>query len=486
VTARRYSVLVTTAHSLRSGVDLGNRDLTLDLARVFCVLLVVVIHLLFVGVGSDADGDMAITRPLEEQPWFWAATWAGQIMPLFFVVGGFATATSLRSHRRRAAAAGGIRDEADRAFVHARIQRLARPALPLFVFLAVVLGAATALGIDAGLLDAVATGVGSPLWFLCAYLICQLAAPALLDRHERAPVATVLALLAAVILIDVAQFSMPAIPTDAAGMSMLGYLNLLFVWPLVQQFGFWYADGWFARRAWWQLLLIAALCWAALVPLTVWGPYSDDMLTNLNPPTLPLVALGLGQAALLQLLKPPLTALMRTRAMRAIVFVIGSRLMTVYLWHLPLILAIAGLGLVVPVIATAPGSAAWWLTRPIVYLVVLGLVFVLSLALGRFERPNPVRRVASRAELAVGAVATIAPTAAITMLGLDLWLAVAGAIGFALAVGLLGAGQKPKSPTSAAPNSPKSEPKAPNSESAADASTASAPSPAPSPDAAAS
>src|SRR5690606_31068083 len=153
---------------------------------------------------------------------------------------------------------------------------------------------------------------------------------------------------------------------------------------------------------------------------------------------------------------PPLTALMRTRAMRAIVFVIGSRLMTVYLWHLPLILAIAGLGLVVPVIATAPGSAGWWLTRPIVHLVVPGLVFVLSLALGRFERPNPVRRVASRAELAVGAVATIAPTAAITMLGLDLWLAVAGAIGFALAVGLLGAGQKPKSPTSAAPNSPKS------------------------------
>jgi hypothetical protein len=179
------------------------------------------------------------------------------------------------------------------------------------------------------------------------------------------------------------------------------------------------------------------------------------MLTNLNPPTLPLVALGLGQAALLQLLKPPLTALMRTRVMRGIVFAVGSRLMTVYLWHLPLILAIAGLGLVVPLIATAPGSAAWWLTRPIVYLVVLGLIFVLSLALGRFERANPVVRASSLAALAIAAVATIVPTAAITIYGLDVWLAVAGAVGYGIAVVLLAAGQNPKSaaPKSAEPKS---------------------------------
>jgi peptidoglycan/LPS O-acetylase OafA/YrhL len=452
-------VLVTTAHPGRSGIDLDRRDHTLDLARVFCVLLVVVIHLLFVGVGPDADGRLTISRPLEEQPWFWGATWVGQIMPLFFVVGGFATATSLRSHRRRAAAAGGMRGEADRAFVHTRMQRLARPALPLFLFLAVALGGATLLRVDPSLLDAVATGVGSPLWFLCAYLVCQLAAPFLLDRHERAPMATLLVLLAAVVAVDVAQFGIPGVPVDAAGMSVLGYLNLLFVWPLVQQLGFWYADGWFARRAWWQLLLIAAVCWATLVPLTVWGPYSDDMLTNLNPPTAPLVALGLGQAALLQLLKPPLTALMRARVMRGIVFVVGSRLMTVYLWHLPLILALAGLGLLVPAIATAPGSAAWWATRPPAYLAVLGLVFLLSLALGRFERPLPVVRPASAGVLAVAAVATIAPTAAITILGLDTWLALVGAVGFSLAVLLLRRDQKPKSTSPAEPKSvePKSE-----------------------------
>jgi len=445
-------VLVTTTRTAREGVDLSGRDLTLDLARVFCVLLVVVVHLLFVGVGPDGHGGIAVSRPLEEQPWFWIATWFGQVMPLFFVVGGFATATALRSARRRAREAGGPRDVADRSFVHGRMLRLARPALPLLLVLAVALGAATLLGVDAGLLHAVATGVGSPLWFLGAYLICQLAAPMLLDRHERAPRATLGVLLAAVVAVDVAQFTIPGIPVDPAGMSVLGYLNLLFVWPLVQQLGFWYADGWFARRAGWQLALLALACWASLVPLTVWGPYSDDMLTNLNPPTVPLVALGLGQAALLQLLKRPLTALMRTRAMRGIVFVIGSRLMTVYLWHLPLILALAGLGLLLPGIAPAAGTGAWWATRPLVYLLVLGLIFVLSFGLGRFERPLAVARPAGLGILAVAGVATIVPTVAITIAGLDLPFAVVAAAGYGLAVALLVAGQNPRS-NSAPPKS---------------------------------
>ncbi len=464
-------MLVTTERT-RTAVGLSGRDLTLDLARVFCVLVVVVVHLLFVGVRPDGDGGIAVSRPLEELPWFAGATWVGQVMPLFFVVGGFATATSLRNARRRAAEAGAGPASVDRMYVHTRMQRLARPSAPFLVFLAVALGAATLIGVDAGLLHAVAVGVGSPLWFLGAYLICQLAAPVLLRRHERAPRATLAALVAAVVVVDVARYGIPGAPVDQAGASVLGYLNLLFVWPLIQQIGFWYADGWFARRMWWQLVLIAAVAWAALVPLTVWAPYSDDMLANLNPPTVPLVALGVGQAALLQLLKRPLTALMRTRAMQAIVFLVGTRLMTVYLWHLTLILAIAGLGLLLPVIAPAAGTAAWWWTRPLVLLVVLGLVALLSLPLGRFERPVPVAHPAGYTVLALAGVVTIVPTVAIAIAGLDLRLALAAAAGFVVAVLLLGAAQKPRS-KSAPPRS--AEPKSAPPASAAEASSAPAP-----------
>jgi hypothetical protein len=40
--------------------------------------------------------------------------------------------------------------------------------------------------------------------------------------------------------------------------------------------------------------------------MTFLGPYSFDMLTNLNPPTLPLVALAIAQACVLRLLRPAL------------------------------------------------------------------------------------------------------------------------------------------------------------------------------------
>ena len=47
-----------TARTAAASIDLSKRDLTLDLARVFCVLLVVAIHLMMVGVGTGPDGDL--------------------------------------------------------------------------------------------------------------------------------------------------------------------------------------------------------------------------------------------------------------------------------------------------------------------------------------------------------------------------------------------------------------------------------------------
>ncbi|MER7447887.1 acyltransferase, partial [Microbacterium sp. NPDC097977] len=58
-----------------------------------------------------------------------------------------------------------------------RLLRLARPALALFVFLTAALGAARLIGLDPALVDVVAIGIGSPLWFLAAYMIVQALAP---------------------------------------------------------------------------------------------------------------------------------------------------------------------------------------------------------------------------------------------------------------------------------------------------------------------
>ena len=400
-----------------SSIDLSHRDLTLDLARVFAVLLVVVIHLLEVGVGTGPHG-LTISRPLEHQPWFNAVTWVLQIMPLFFVVGGFASLTAWRSLVRRG---GGAAD-----YVTTRVLRLAQPALPLFVFYVVVVGAATLIGVDPKLLGPVVLGAGSPLWFLAAYGLCQAVVPFAVHWHQRAPKRTLLVLLLGAIIVDAVRYSTGIVP--------IGLLNLFFVWVLIQQLGFWYADGWFDRRSWWQLVLVALASWATLFPLTIWGPYSPDMLTNLNPPTVPLVALGLSQACVLRLLRPALTRLMSTRPARAVVFLVGSRLMTVYLWHLPIIITLAGVALLIPGASPEPGSAAWWWSRIPIYLLVLGLLFALSLLVGRWERPRETSAPPPGWVVAVAAVLTIVPPTLIIQYFLDLKLAIVSAVCFGIAI----------------------------------------------------
>ncbi|HTL42006.1 MAG TPA: acyltransferase [Pseudolysinimonas sp.] len=415
-----------------SAPDLSKRDLTLDLARVFCVLLVVVIHLLMVGVDTNAPGGgLALVRPLEAQPWFPLATWFGQIMPLFFVVGGFASMTAWRSLQRR----GGGAEE----YVRSRILRLVQPTFPLFVFYSVVISAGLVIVATTGalgfeVLDGVFIGAGSPLWFIAAYAICQSLVPVLARLHAAAPKRTLLVLLLGVIVVDVIRYS-----TADLGLTSywLGLINLLFVWPLVQQIGFWYADGFFDRPLW-QLAVIALIALGMLWPLTAFGPYDVNMLVNLNPPTLPLVFLGVAQAAVLRMLRRPLSALMRTRVMRGIVFAVGTRLMTVYLWHLPVIIALAGVALLIPGASPAPASEAWWITRPIGFVLVLALLFALSLIVGRWEQPREPGSIPPAPVVAIAAVLTIAVPVLLIPLGLDLALAIAGAVTFGVAILILG------------------------------------------------
>ena len=415
-----------TVESKASSIDLSKRDLTLDIARVFCVLLVVAIHLMMVGVGFDADGRLIAQAhddsPLGSQPWFAHVTWVGQIMPLFFVVGGFASITAWRSLVRR----GGGASE----YVRNRVLRLAQPALPLYIFYVVAIGGARLFGVDPALVDLAVQGAASPLWFLAAYTLCQALVPFMVGWHTRAPRATLLVLMAGAIVVDAARYSL--------GIQQVGLLNLFFVWLLVQQIGFWYADGWFAERRWWQLVLVAAAAFGSLFPLTILGPYSDDMLTNLNPPTLPLVALAVGQACVLRLLRPALARLMNTHAARAAVFVVGSRLMTIYLWHLPIILILTGIGLLIPGLTPIPGSAEWWWTRPILYVVVLGAVFLLSFLVGRWEAPREVTATPPGRIVAIAALLSFIPSFLVMEFFMDLPIAIIGSVLLAVAVLMLG------------------------------------------------
>lgn len=402
------------------------RDLTLDLARVTCVILVVFVHILFTGVGRAPDGSLLIERTVEAQPWFSAATWVANIMPLFFVVGGYAARAGWRS--------AVARGESVDAFVRIRLARLARPATVVFVFFTVALGAVRMLGVDPALVDVVAVGVGSPLWFLAAYLVVQACAPAMMRLHERHGARVLLVLLACALLVDGVRYIViggllgipPVSPVGyGAGQEMFGVPNIVFVWLFAQQVGFFLYDGWFAQRRWWQLALLMAAGYLALCGLVSLDGYSWSMLANQWPPTAPMAVLAVIQAAGLTLLHRPLTALMKTRAARGAVFVVGSRLMTVYLWHLPVIMILIGVQLVLPWPMPAPGSAVWWWTRPLFLLLVLAVVWAASLWLVRFEAtPAPgAPRFPGGFVCLVAVIVFIAPIIGITTYGLDFPLA---------------------------------------------------------------
>ena len=100
---------------------LATRDLPVDLVRVCCVLAVVVLHSLMLGLVVGPDGQVVWRNVLQAQPWFPVASWFGQLMPLFFVLGGFASWQGWSSVERRG---GGAAD-----FLRPRLLRLATPAL---------------------------------------------------------------------------------------------------------------------------------------------------------------------------------------------------------------------------------------------------------------------------------------------------------------------------------------------------------------------
>ena len=187
----------------------------------------------------------------------------------------------------------------------------------------------------------------------------------------------------------------------ATGVDAIGFLNLLLVWLLVQQFGFHLADGALDGLRPAALLGIAAGALGLLAVLTVAGPYPVDMLVNLNPPTVCLVVLGVAQLALFQLARPGIRAWVERADASRLISSVGERAMTVYLWHMPVLIVLAGLSLVanatVGMPLPEPLSPEWWVTRTLWLGVAAAAVVPVALLFGRFERARRATRDAAAA-----------------------------------------------------------------------------------------
>src|SRR5688500_13555810 len=136
----------------------GGRDDLVDLLRSLATTTVVLWHWVFTILVWREDGPHA-DNPIGYVSGLWSLTWLLQVMPLFFVAGGFVHARTWARDRGR--------PEAWRHFVGRRGLQLGVPALGL---IALVAGAGTAIAfLHPGPDPWVARGVLlvlSPLWFL--------------------------------------------------------------------------------------------------------------------------------------------------------------------------------------------------------------------------------------------------------------------------------------------------------------------------------
>lgn len=360
------------------------RDRFVDAVRVASLVVVAVGHWLMATV-VVVDGELRGANALDSVAALRPATWLLQVMPLFFVAGGFSNALVWR---RTVSRGGGYA-----TYVRSRVHRLTRPAVVFAVVTSAVLGLALLTGLPEQRIVLAGELLGGPLWFLGVYVLVTALAPLMLRWHVRSPVTSAVTLAAAAGIVDVFRMEV------ASG---AGYLNFGFVWLFAQQVGFWYADGWAARvprKVVWSV--VAAACVALLV-LTGPGPYPVSMvgltgeMSNMAPPSVCLLVLTVGQAAAGVLVRPRVSAWLERPRPWAAVVACGSRAMTIYLWHLPVLVAAFAMVLAAGAAPPEPGSISWWLTRPAWVVALATMLAAVSMPLARWERAVPVRSVPVR------------------------------------------------------------------------------------------
>jgi peptidoglycan/LPS O-acetylase OafA/YrhL len=359
-----------------------DRNRYVDLLRAISIGLVVLGHWL-IAAPHIVEGRLRMDHMLAVDPWTHWLTWLFQVMPVFFVVGGYANAASWEAALRSGQPYG--------AWVTGRLRRLVGPVLPLLAVWALTAAVARTCGVPLVMIRVGSQAALIPLWFLAVYVLVVLLAPLAHAAWRRFGMASLVFLTAGAVILDLARFS--------GGWVGLAWGNYLFVWLAVHQLGFLWRDGRIGGVA--RSLPWAALGGLTLLGLVFFGPYSRSMVgvpgeevSNTLPPSLAMLALGALQAGLLLALERPARSwLAGVRPWTATVLLNGT-IMSVYLWHSTTMIWTIGLANLAGGVGlhVTPGSGAWYLARlPWLAIYLVGLLLALFL-FGRFERltgPRP-------------------------------------------------------------------------------------------------
>ncbi len=383
----------------------AERNRYVDFLRAASILVVIIGHWLVQAI-YFADGDITFGHLLEDHAWTQWLTWAFQVMPVFFIVGGYSNAVSLESAERKGIGYAG--------WLSARLFRLMTPLIVLLVTWAILALLLRLLGTDAAVVQLITAAALIPTWFLAIYIMVVLLAPVMYRFWRRLGFVSTAMLVAVAIVLDYAFFALE--------IRWPSWSNYFWIWLAIHSLGFAWRDGRLGSK--WHLLLYAAIGIDALWMLVYLGPYPLPMvgfpgmeISNTTPPKITLLALGLFQFSLLMLIEKPMRCALDGLGLWTATVLINSMIMTIYLWHITIsVLLIAllywagGIGL-----GLAPGSGSWWATRPAWILVLWALLLPAALLL------SPLERLSRGAEAAIPAA----------------WRQIGGAMMFCLGVAML-------------------------------------------------
>lgn len=373
-------MLASYLSSVDKAVELTppSRNRVVDTWRVIALLVVVFGHWLAASIWVEPDGTLTVMNTLEWIPYAGWFTWVVQVMPVFFFVGGYANARALENKTTNR-----------RNWITVRFRRLYSPAVPVIIvwtLLAFVLRNF----IDDDLVYAGVLNATLPLWFLAVYLMLVAIAPLTYAWWQRWGLWTVGVLAVAAVVVDIAYIRL--------GVPGIGWVNLFFVWATVHQLGYW----WEARErsndvistgraiglsmtALIALIAVTALEWYPVAMITIPGAGAN----NVTPPTSAMTLLALIQIGVILSSAGVVGRLaQRRRNWKAVVGVSGF-IMTIYVWHLTALSLLLAVGIFTfegVAFSVEPGTAAWWLTRPVFYAVLIVVTGVIVIAFAVFEQ----------------------------------------------------------------------------------------------------
>ncbi len=387
----------------------AERNRYVDLLRAVSILMVVTGHWLIVALHYE-DGSLITTDLLVIRPRTQWLTWVFQVMPIFFIVGGYANAVSLESAHRKGIDYAG--------WLVVRLNRLVSPLLVLLIAWGILAFVLHISGVTGDVLKLASRAALIPIWFLAIYVIVVVLAPLTYKAWQRWGFLSFWAFVLAGVLVDVSFFE--------TELHWLGWSNYLWVWLAVHHLGYAWRDGRMGSPL--RLLMYCALGFAALSLLIFKGPYPfamvgspDEALSNTLPPKITLLTLGIAQFGLLLSIEGPMRRLLAGDKLWTATVLINSMIMTLYLWHITVMVILVSLAFLAGGfgLGIEPASSEWWLTRP-VWIAVLYLVLTpIALLLSSFERRSrPVgARTPPAGRLVGGAILTCTGIALLAMYG---------------------------------------------------------------------